>query len=110
MGTPPLWLQLSTVHCTLLGFCSGHFHQALGRQGLGPQPCFAEQNLKPGFLGLCPEKTEAAEVRHGSSSLAVHPQPGGPDAMVTRKQRGLCSCRSCGDKTKPAALGNYKTW
>lgn len=86
MGTPSLWLQLSTVHCISLGFCSGHFHQALGRQGLGPQPYFAEQNLKPGFLGLCPEKTEAAEVRHGSSSLAVHPQPGGPDAVVLGHQ------------------------
>lgn len=76
-----MWLQLSTAHCILVGFCSGHLYQALGRQSLGPQPCFAEQNLKPGFLGPHLEKTEGPEVRHGSSSLAAHPQPEGPDAV-----------------------------
>lgn len=74
------------MHCILLGFCSGHVYQALARQGLGLQPCFAEQNLKPGFLGLHLEKIEGAELRHGSSSLAVHPQQGGPDAMVLGHQ------------------------
>lgn len=36
--------------------------------------------------GLSPEKTEGAEVRHGSSSPMVHPQPRGPDAKVLEHQ------------------------
>ncbi|XP_075271135.1 beta-defensin 125 isoform X1 [Opisthocomus hoazin] len=44
-----------------------------------------EHSPRPGFLTLHP-KTEGAEVRHRSSSLAVHPEPGGPDAMVLGHQ------------------------
>lgn len=78
----------AVVNCTLhlAGFLQWSLLSSLGRQGLGPQHCFAEHSLKPGFLSLCPEKTEGAEVRHGSSSLAVHPQPRGPDAMVLGHQ------------------------